>query len=301
LPYANYQYFDNTGNLYQVTLPSDFANALGQTPASGSEPYLDPTISPRFVSYRSTSPPNQRQAIISTTSLFARPPLYLTVGGVNYTSISFTGESVPAVPFNLIQAVQGPQGAPGPTGATGPAGSIAAIANNELVGNVSGGSAVPIGLTAAQSTSILNQFTNTLQGLVSGSGGGTTNFLRADNTWASPGSGLAAPTLSTLTAMPTSSGQVSIAHGLGRVPYLARLQFVCQTAEHGFAIGDVIEYTPIQYYTGTEWRGTTLNWNATNLKVNWCISASGLETVFDNTGAAVTLTNANWKYQFAYW
>jgi hypothetical protein len=43
--------------------------------------------------------------------------------------------------------------------------------------------------TAAQATAALNLFSSTLQGLVSASGGGTTNFLRADGTWAAPSAG----------------------------------------------------------------------------------------------------------------
>lgn len=41
-------------------------------------------------------------------------------------------------------------------------------------------------LNATETTALLNLFTSTLKGLVPGSGGGTTNFLRADGTWAAP-------------------------------------------------------------------------------------------------------------------
>lgn len=41
----------------------------------------------------------------------------------------------------------------------------------------------------AAQTAILNNFTSALKGLVPASGGGTTNFLRADGTWAAPGGG----------------------------------------------------------------------------------------------------------------
>lgn len=60
------------------------------------------------------------------------------------------------------------------------------IGANTILGNNTGSPAAPIALTQAQATALLNQFTSTLQGLVSSSGGGTTNFLRADNTWAAP-------------------------------------------------------------------------------------------------------------------
>ena len=40
-----------------------------------------------------------------------------------------------------------------------------------------------------QTTQDLDLFTNTLKGIVPGSGGGTTNFLRADGSWAAPPGG----------------------------------------------------------------------------------------------------------------
>jgi len=43
--------------------------------------------------------------------------------------------------------------------------------------------------TAAQATAALNLFSSSLQGLVPSSGGGTTNFLRADGNWAAAGGG----------------------------------------------------------------------------------------------------------------
>jgi hypothetical protein len=41
-------------------------------------------------------------------------------------------------------------------------------------------------LTGTQATTLLDTFTSALKGLVPASGGGTTNFLRADGTWAAP-------------------------------------------------------------------------------------------------------------------
>lgn len=45
-------------------------------------------------------------------------------------------------------------------------------------------------LTVTQATALLDTFSSTLKGLVPASGGGTTNFLRADGTWAAPSGGL---------------------------------------------------------------------------------------------------------------
>lgn len=59
-----------------------------------------------------------------------------------------------------------------------------------IKGNNTGGTANVKDLTVAQVNLILPVFTSTLNGLTPLSGGGTTNFLRADGTWAAPsGSG----------------------------------------------------------------------------------------------------------------
>lgn len=63
------------------------------------------------------------------------------------------------------------------------------IADNTVLGSVTSGSNVPVALTATQLTTIPNVFTSSLQGMAPASGGGTTNFLRADGSWAVPAGG----------------------------------------------------------------------------------------------------------------
>ena len=71
---------------------------------------------------------------------------------------------------------------------------LAQIATASFLGRVTAATGNVETLTATQATSILNTFTSTLKGLVPLSGGGTTNFLRADGTWASPtGTGFTNP------------------------------------------------------------------------------------------------------------
>jgi hypothetical protein len=72
-----------------------------------------------------------------------------------------------------------------------PSGSItnSELANmnaNTIKGNNTGSSTTPVDLTVAQVTALLNTFTSSLQGLTPASGGGTSNFLRADGTWTGP-------------------------------------------------------------------------------------------------------------------
>jgi hypothetical protein len=63
---------------------------------------------------------------------------------------------------------------------------LANMANQTFKGRTTAGPGGPEDLTATQATAMLDNFTSTLKGLVPLSGGGTTNFLRADGTWVAP-------------------------------------------------------------------------------------------------------------------
>jgi len=60
-------------------------------------------------------------------------------------------------------------------------------ATSRFLGRITAGAGSIEELTGTQATTLLDVFTSTLKGLVPLSGGGTTNFLRADGTWAAPG------------------------------------------------------------------------------------------------------------------
>lgn len=67
-----------------------------------------------------------------------------------------------------------------------PFANIAQIANNRFLGNDSGATGDIEELTGTEATALLDTFTSVAKGLAPASGGGTTNFLRADGTWAAP-------------------------------------------------------------------------------------------------------------------
>jgi hypothetical protein len=64
--------------------------------------------------------------------------------------------------------------------------SLATIATARVLGNVTGSTAAPVAITGTQLTTLLDPFSSSLKGAVPASGGGTTNFLRADGSWAVP-------------------------------------------------------------------------------------------------------------------
>ncbi len=64
---------------------------------------------------------------------------------------------------------------------------MANMAASTVKGNVTGSPAAPTDLSTTQLTTLINAFTSLLSGAVPASGGGTTNFLRADGTWAAAG------------------------------------------------------------------------------------------------------------------
>jgi hypothetical protein len=71
---------------------------------------------------------------------------------------------------------------------------LASVATARFIGRVTTGTGVPEAMTGTQATTLLNTFTDSLKGLVPPSGGGTTNYLRADGTFAAPpGSGGGTP------------------------------------------------------------------------------------------------------------
>lgn len=62
-------------------------------------------------------------------------------------------------------------------------------ATSRFLGRITAGVGDTEELTGTQATTLLDNFTSALKGLVPASGGGTTNFLRADGTWAAPSGG----------------------------------------------------------------------------------------------------------------
>lgn len=102
---------------------------------------------------------------------------------------------------------------------------LAQMPAHTIKGNNTGSTANVADLTATQVTAELNLFTTSLQGVVPASGGGTTNFLRADGTFAvPPGSGGSVSTIGPI------NSQTKNADGL----VISGSSLVAQTADPSF-------------------------------------------------------------------
>ena len=90
--------------------------------------------------------------------------------------------------------------------------NIQDITTARILGRVTAATGIIEELTGTQTTTLLDVFTSTLQGVVPDSGGGTTNFLRADGTWAAPPSGGASSLndLSDVTITAAAANQILI-------------------------------------------------------------------------------------------
>lgn len=135
---------------------------------------------------------------------------------------------------NYITALTGDVVASGPGSASSTIQSnvvsnakLAQMATLTIKGNNTGSTANASDLTVAQVNAILPVFTATLNGLTPLSGGGTTNYLRADGTWApvSGGSGtvtsvaLTAPSIFTVSGSPvTTSGTLALSYSGTALP-----------------------------------------------------------------------------------
>lgn len=111
--------------------------------------------------------------IVGDTTTAAQVKFNIVVGSIGTTqlenlSVSTGKLAADAVTFAKMQNLSG---------------------STTFVGRFTASAGDPEELTGASATQMLSQFSGTTQGVVPGSGGGSSNFLRADGTWAAPPSG----------------------------------------------------------------------------------------------------------------
>ena len=87
---------------------------------------------------------------------------------------------------------------------------------------------------------------------------------------------------------------VSVAHGLGAIPFQYSARYRCATAEHGYDIGDEIDVTARDDAPGQGAASTSCD--ATN--ISWSASVTTIRAVAKGGTTLVALTPANWRLVF---
>ena len=125
-----------------------------------------------------------------------------SLAGLSYSSTAFvkmTGANTFALDTNTYLTANQSITLSGDISGTGTTAITTAIGTNKVTnamlaqistatfhGRVTAGTGNVENLTGTQATTLLDVFTSSLKGLAPNSGGGTTNFLRADGSWAAP-------------------------------------------------------------------------------------------------------------------
>lgn len=159
---------------------------------------------------------------------------------------------------------------------------LADMATGTIKGCVSG--TRPADLTGAQVTALLSTFTTGgVKGVVPGSSGGTTNYLRADGTWAAPPAGGGGPTVVVLAADVTNNN--AVANTLADVTGIAFPVVAGET----YWFEAVIAYTAQATTTGSRWvlNGPALT--MLNLRSEWTLTAT---TITANCASAYNIPAA---------
>jgi len=129
---------------------------------------------------------------------------------------------------------------------------LADVATATFKGRLTDATGTPEDLTGSQATTLLSTFTSGLKGLAPASGGGSSNFLRADGAWATPAGGSSTDsfiyqnadrTLASTTALQkifdqTANGRLTLPEGLYEV--VARLYMTGMSATTGNASIDML-------------------------------------------------------------
>lgn len=99
----------------------------------------------------------------------------------------------------------------------------------------------------------------------------------------------------------TSSGTLTIAHGLGRKPIFVVSLIKCTSAEHNYSVGQEL-FVPWSL-DGADVNGCNSNCvpDATNLNIIFGSASYTFSGLNRTTGAQVSFTNANWSYIVRAW
>ena len=105
---------------------------------------------------------------------------------------------------------------------------------------------------------------------------------------------------------PATSSALSVAHGLGRMPYFYRVSLKCLTAEHGYSVGDEIDISGGANDANTSNYGVGVSADATNINISTATTgggspASAFLIYLKGGGSNAWTTPANWAVVVRAW
>lgn len=99
------------------------------------------------------------------------------------------------------------------------------------------------------------------------------------------------------TSIPALGTKTTVFHNIGTNKVTPNFPIICKTAEHNYAIGDIVYDAVEQYVVDGEARaGSPLNGNITRLSLFHTRGNLTTLTINPTTGAGAPLTPANWRY-----
>lgn len=174
----------------------------------------------------------------ATPSIGGSGVLYLNGFIYNYpltagqTSFVFSPETKPGT---VISVASGSGLDGGPITSSGTL-TLAAIPANTILANNTAGALIPTGKTGTEITAMLDTFTAGLSGVCTPSGGGASNFLRADGVWSAPPGTASGTVTSVATGLGLTGGTITTSGTLA-VTNLATHGFTAQTT---YSRGDTL-------------------------------------------------------------
>lgn len=93
----------------------------------------------------------------------------------------------------------------------------------------------------------------------------------------------------------TAGGLLTLAHGLGVMPRFLDSYLVCQSAEYGWAAGDVLAAGRHFQTHNTSPRGQSIWADASNVYVRFSSDSNTYSVLDKATGGGGPITNASWK------
>tara|TARA_R110000851_G_scaffold90124_1_gene196597 strand:+ start:199 stop:879 length:681 start_codon:yes stop_codon:yes gene_type:complete len=105
----------------------------------------------------------------------------------------------------------------------------------------------------------------------------------------------------------SAAGSYTLTHSLVTIPSLVKIYFVCKTAEYGYSVGDVVDFSNItsMWTTGTVYYiGPTIVMNTTQIKVKFGSNYAFLLNNFSTGGAGGVgnvPTYSSWRLLIKAW